>query len=351
MAGGQGERLWPLSTPTRPKQFLPLLSGHSLLRATLERVAPLVAKHDLFVVAPRCYYDLIMEELTLPSTRVILEPEGRNTAPALALATVVLTKRDPQGVMIVLPADHFIGKVEQFQKLLKVGVKAARRYKCLVTLGVKPVHPATGYGYIRCGELVGSIEDIPLYKVEKFIEKPDRARAEALVAEGCWLWNTGIFVWRMDVFQQALARHVPDLYAGILELEAHLESPNWESVLSQVYSRLKAISIDYALMEKAENLLVVPADVDWSDLGDWVSFATLFPKDTAHNAVHARHLAMETSGCIIYAEDPQRLIATLGVQDLIVVETKAALLIVPKMRAQEIKQLLEKFYFQQRFKK
>ena len=198
-----------------------------------------------------------------------------------------------------------------------------------MTLGIKPDRPATGYGYIRYAELFAETRGIPIYRVERFVEKPDRAKAEAFLAEGCYLWNSGIFVWRLDTFMRALSLHMPELYSGLLELREHLGKPSWERALAHLYPRLPAISIDYGLMEKAQNVLVIPADIGWSDVGDW-------------SAIWAKHLGIDTENCVIYAEEPGRLVATLGLRNLVIVETKEALLILPRDRAQEMRKILER---------
>jgi len=342
MAGGRGERLWPLSTPSRPKQFLPLLSGKSFLQATAERVTSLVGKDGLFVVVPQEYKELVAQELSLPREQILVEPEGRNTAPALGLAGLILFARDPKAVMIALPSDHLVTKTEEFQKVLGVAVEVAQKGEHLVTLGIKPDRPATGYGYIRYAELFAEVQGIPVYQVERFVEKPDRAKAEAFLEEGCYLWNSGIFVWRVDTFMHGLSQHMPELYAGLLELREHLGKPSWEDTLARVYSRLPAISIDYGLMEKAQNVLVIPADIGWSDVGDWSAMASLFPQDESGNAVCATHVGIDTENCVIYAEDPERLVATLGLRDLVIVETKEALLILRRDCAQEVRKILER---------
>ena len=342
MAGGRGERLWPLSTPARPKQFLPLLSGKSFLLATVERVMPLVGKEGLFVVVPQEYKELVARELSLPWEQIIVEPAGRNTAPALGISGLVLSARDPKAVIIALPADHLVAKTEEFQRVLRVAVELAQKGEHLVTLGIKPDRPATGYGYIRYAELFAKVQGIPVYRAERFVEKPDRAKAEAFLAEGSYLWNSGIFVWRVDTFMHALSQHMPELYSGLLELREHLGKPSWAEALGCVYPRLPAISIDFGLMEKAQNVLVIPADIGWSDVGDWSAISSLLPRDESGNAVRAQHLGIDTENCVIYAEDPGRLVATLGLRDLVVVETKEALLILRRDRTQEVRKILER---------
>ena len=244
--------------------------------------------------------------------------------------------------MIALPSDHLVTKTEEFQKVLRVAVELAQKREHLVTLRIKPDRPATGYGYIRYAELFAEVGGIPVYRVERFVEKPDRAKAEAFLAEGCYLWNSGIFVWRVDVFMHALSVHMPELYAGLLELRERLGKSSWEDALTRVYPRLPAIFIDYGLMEKAQNVLVIPADIGWSDAGDWSAVASLFPKDGSGNAVYAKHVGIDTKNCVIYTEDPGRLVATLGLRDLVIVETKEALLILPRDRAQEVRKILER---------
>jgi mannose-1-phosphate guanylyltransferase len=244
--------------------------------------------------------------------------------------------------MIALPSDHLVTKVEEFQRILGAAVELAEKGEYLVTLGIKPDRPATGYGYIRYAELFAEMRGIPVYRVERFVEKPDRAKAETFLAEGCYLWNSGIFVWRLDTFMHALSLHMPKLYSGLLELRDHLGKPSWESALAHLYPGLPAISIDYGLMEKAQNVLVIPADIGWSDVGDWSAMSNLFPKDELGNAVWAKYLGIDTENCVIYAEEPERLVATLGLRDLVIVETKEALLILPRDRAQEVRKILER---------
>lgn len=342
MAGGKGERLWPLSTAARPKQFLPILGGKSFLFATVERVGPLLAAEDLFVVVPKIYEELVRKELSLPWENIILEPEGRNTAPALGLSGLVLSARDPQAVMIALPSDHLVTKVEEFRQVVWAAVEVARRGEHLVTLGIKPDRPATGYGYICCGQLFAEIQGVPVFQAERFLEKPNREQALAFLAEGRYLWNSGMFIWRIDAFLRALSLHMPDLYLGLGELRPYWGRPEWEEALARIYPKLPAISIDYGLMEKAENVLVIPADIGWSDVGDWAALASIFPHDEQGNAVFAHHVGVETKGCVIYAEDPNRLVATLGLENLVIVETKEALLMLPKDRAQEVRRILER---------
>lgn len=342
MAGGKGERLWPLSTPARPKQFLRILDGKSFLQVTVERITSLIPKEKVLVITPKEFVLLVHEDLDIPEENVIAEPMGRNTAPCAALAALFLAQRDPKAVMVVLPADHVIKNVEQFHLVLSKAIEIASREDYLVTLGIVPDRPATGYGYIRRGRPFAESSDPAVFHVEKFKEKPDRKTAEKFLAEGGYFWNSGMFVWRVDVFLHALSQHLPALYTTFEELREYLGQPNWDRKLAEVYQKIPAISIDHGLMEKAENVLVIPADIGWSDVGDWAALGAFLPQDADGNAVHARHLGIETKGCVIYAEDPDRLVATLGVEDLVIVDTKEALLILPKERAQEVRKLLEK---------
>lgn len=342
MAGGRGERLWPLSTSARPKQFLPILNGKSFLQHTVERIKPLIPEERIFVVTPREFAHLVREELTVPEENIILEPVGKNTALCAALAAFFVAQRDPKPVMAVLPADHVIKNVDRFRFILAQALEIAGKWDYLITLGIVPDRPATGYGYIRLGLPFKESPDLTVFHVEKFKEKPDRKTAERFLAEGGYFWNSGMFVARADVWSDALSQHLPTLFAALRELRTHLGQPTWENALEEAYQNLPSISIDQGVMEKAENVLVIPADIGWSDVGDWAALGDLLPQDGDGNALHARHLGLETKGCVIYAEDPGRLVATLGVEDLVIVETKEGLLVLPKERAQEVRKLLEK---------
>ncbi len=341
MAGGRGERLWPLSTPERPKQFLALAGDRTMLQETVDRIRPLVPAARTYVVAPKEFAHLVRRQLDIPEENILVEPVGRNTAPCLGLAAVVLRAKDPQAVMIALPADHVIGDRDRFRTILEAAVKVAARGECLVTLGIVPDRPATGYGYIRRGELFQEMGEGTVYHARGFTEKPDRKTAEEFLASGEYLWNSGMFVWRVDTFLKALAAHMPELHAGLGEIEAHLGQADWARTVARVYAGLPAVSVDYGVMERASNVVVIPADIGWSDVGDWSALDAVLSADENGNVVRARHVGIETDGCVIYAENPKRLVATVGLKDLVIVETDQGLLVVRKDRAQDVRRIVD----------
>jgi len=341
MGGGRGERLWPLSTPERPKQFLALREGRSLLQETVDRIGPLIPPERTYVVVPREFSDLVQEQLGIPKENVLVEPMGRNTAPCLGLAAVVLSAKDPQAMMVALPADHVIRDQERFLAVLKAAVKVAKDGEYLVTLGIVPDRPATGYGYIRRGKLLTEVSGIPIYCAERFVEKPDRAKAERFLADGAYSWNSGMFVWRVDTFLKALAAHMPEMHAGLCEIEAHLGQPDWAETVARVYERLPKVSVDYGVMERASNVAVIPADIGWSDVGDWSALGAVLSADQQGNVIRARHVGVDTEGCVVFAEDPERLVATVGLKDVVIVETEQGLLVMRKDRAQEVRHILD----------
>ncbi|MBC7220196.1 NTP transferase domain-containing protein [Candidatus Bipolaricaulota bacterium] len=341
MAGGRGERLWPLSTRERPKQFLALAGAGTMLQETADRIRPLVPAERMCVVALKEIAHLVREQLDVPDENILVEPMGRNTAPCLGLAAVVLRAKDPQAVMIALPADHVIRDRDRFLTIMKAAVKVATGGDYLVTLGIVPDRPAAGYGYIRRGELFAKSGDLEIYRAERFIEKPDHKTAERFIEEGGYYWNSGMFVWRVDAILKAITEQMPHLSAGLCEINAHLGRASWAEVVERVYRNLPSISIDYGVMERASNVLVIPAEIGWSDLGDWSALGAVIPSDSQGNVVRARHVGVETEGSIVYADNPERLVATVGLKDLVIVDTDQGLLVMPKARAQEVRRILE----------
>lgn len=366
MAGGKGERFWPLSRIRRPKQFLALEEGKgSLLAEAARRVIPLVGWEGLFVVTGREYEALVREELPeLPPEHLILEPQGRNTAPCLGLAALHLEQLFPgrEIVMLALPADHTIADGESFRAVLRAAAEVAAQGPHLVTLGLRPTRPETGYGYIRLGPGMGSVGRYAVHRVAEFIEKPDPDTAERLLEEGRNLWNSGIFAWRVATLRSAIARYLPELHAALERVRQAWALSRAEAVLAEEYGRLEPISIDYGVLEPAgrrqksalpggkvkeiaegevEELLVLPADFGWDDVGSWPALARFLPLDPQGNAVRGEHVGLETRGCVIYSAG-EKLVATLGISDLVVVETEDALLVCPRSRAQEIRALLKR---------
>ncbi|MFH1277442.1 MAG: mannose-1-phosphate guanylyltransferase [Candidatus Eisenbacteria bacterium] len=341
MAGGSGTRFWPRSTESEPKQFLPLLGGRSLLADTVDRIAPLVPPERVVVVTGEAFVERTRREAPgLPPENVLGEPLGRNTAPCIALAAAWCAARFGEDeVMIVLPADHHVGKPERFLEILRAGGAFCAEKPYLLTIGIRPTGPETGYGYLEIGGAIGGAEDLPVHRVDRFVEKPDRATAEKYLRSGRFLWNSGMFLWRTAVIVEALERHVPESREA-MALYRKAKRGDLGRLLEETYPKFPALSIDYAVMEKAEAVAAIPADFPWSDVGSWSALGELLPADGEGNRVSGRHAGIDTKGCVIYA--PGRLVATIGVENLIVVETERAVLVCPKERAQEVKAMVER---------
>ena len=332
LAGGKGERFWPLSRKHRPKQFLSLDgSGKSLLQATAERLLPLAGGWDgLWVVTSAMLADGVREQLPLlPVENLLAEPEGRDTAPAVAWTAIETSRRYGEDAVVgFFPADHWIAEPEVFEATLAAAAELAVSRDAIATLGVKPSYASTGYGYIEQGEEIGSFGGFPAYRVARFTEKPDLKTAEEFLATGRFSWNGGIFVFRVGVVLEELRGYVPEMMAAL------------EAKGAAAYRDLPKISIDYALMEKTQKAYVLPVAFGWDDLGDWNAIARLLQGDKA-NVELANHVGIDTSGGIFYAADEAEVIVTIGLEDVVVVRDGNVTLIVKKERTQEIKQVLK----------
>ncbi|WP_438314502.1 mannose-1-phosphate guanylyltransferase [Candidatus Caldatribacterium sp. SIUC1] len=338
MAGGKGERLWPVSRRHRPKQFISLL-GKTLLRHTVERILPLVGVDRLYVVTQREHLEATLRELPfLPPSHLIFEPVGKNTAPCIGFSAVHLARVfSPGEVMVVLPADHMVFEEERFQEAVSLAVEVAQSGEWLVTFGIPPTHPHTGYGYIRCGELFRKDSRGCVYRGEGFTEKPDLNKAEEYLRSGKYLWNSGIFVWTIGAILSAFKTWAPEISWGLEQIAESLGTPKEEKVLVEVFSTFPSISIDYAVMERASNILVVSASFGWSDVGSWKSLGEILPKDANGNVALGEHIALESRGCILWTRKP---VVTFGMEDVVLVEEEDLLFLAPKSRDQDIRRLL-----------
>lgn len=332
LAGGKGERFWPLSRKHRPKQFLSLDgSGKSLIQATADRLLPLAGSwQNLWVVTSSQLASGVQEQLPqLPKENILAEPEGRDTAPAVAWSTLEITKHYGEDAVIgFFPADPWIDDPLRFQETLRAATQLALSEDAIATLGVKPSYPATGYGYIEQGEQTGTYGGLPVYRVNRFTEKPDRQTAEEFLATGRFSWNSGMFIFRAGVVLSELRIHAPEIITPL------------EQQGVAAYPQLPKTSIDYALMEKTKLAYVLPVDFGWDDLGDWNAIERLLKGDAA-NVELATHVGLDTQGAILYASDEQEVIVTVGLEDVVIVRDRNVTLIVNKNRTQEIKQVLK----------
>jgi mannose-1-phosphate guanylyltransferase len=338
MAGGSGTRLWPRSRTQHPKQFLDLTGSLTMLQEAQARLLPLVPPERLFVATNRDYVGVVADQLpAVPAGNVLGEPEGRGTAAAIGLAAVHLHRRDPEAVMAVLTADHLIKEEEVFRRVLEAAATVAEQ-DWLVTLGIHPRYPETGYGYIERGRHLPAVGGFDVYQVARFAEKPDLATAEQFVRSGNYAWNSGMFIWKVERILAEMERHMPALHAGLMEIERSLGTADEHAVVARVWSRLPNETIDYGIMEKAEHVAVLPVEIGWNDVGSWAAVYDVLPHDDQGNAIIGQHLSPDTRGSLIYS--PKRLIATIGMEDLVVVDTEDVVLISPRSRAQDVKHLV-----------
>jgi mannose-1-phosphate guanylyltransferase len=337
MAGGSGTRFWPLSRHRRPKQLLPLAGGRSLLAATVDRVLPLVGVGRTLVVTGEAVADAVRAELpSLPPENVLVEPVGRDTAACVGWMAWRLAERDPDAVMLVLPADHAIPDADALARALMAAAETARLRGGLVTLGVRPTRPETGYGYLEMGGRVGEAGGLAVHRVSRFVEKPPRERAEAMVEAGTFLWNAGMFAWTVGAIQGAIRSHLPELAAGLDRLRAASAESGEDTALRRYYPSLPGISIDFGVMERAPVVWVLAVDFAWSDVGSWRGMEEL----SGHGGVRIGDvLSVDSQGAILVSDGP--LIAAVGVPDVVVVATPEAVLVVPKEQAQRVKELVE----------
>ncbi|TMA68349.1 MAG: mannose-1-phosphate guanyltransferase [Deltaproteobacteria bacterium] len=336
LAGGSGSRFWPRSRLRMPKQLLPILGARTMLQETVARLSPLVARDRMRIVTGREHARAVRAQLPgFGSGQLLVEPEGRNTAAAIALAALGVARECDDALITVLPADHAIDDAARFRSDLGFALDVAERTGALVTLGLRPTRPETGYGYVRAGRAVPGTSGRAAW-VEAFVEKPDRARAAALLAGGRVLWNSGIFAWRASAILAALRTHLPALVAA-LERALGRRDPKG---LAAAYRRLPAVSIDTGVLERAARVAVVRARFAWADVGSWAALEAFWRTGgNGGNAVRGRALPIDSRGCVV--DSPRRLVALVGVDDLVVVDSPDALLVCRKDRAQDVRLVVE----------
>ncbi len=336
MAGGGGTRLWPLSRQERPKQSLQLLGERTMFQIAVERLAPLFTPDRIWVVTSSRYAeDLRRQCPALPAENFVLEPAARGTAPAIGLAAAALRQRDPLAVMACLTADHFIGQEARFRDLLAAAAQVAQQ-DYLVTLGIAPTFPSTGFGYIQRGERLDRVGGFEVFRARRFKEKPAQPEAEAMLADGQHSWNSGMFVWRVERFLAEVEQQLPALHQVLARGAASPER------LAEAWASAPDVTLDYGIMEGAQAVAVIPAEgLGWNDIGSWEALLDVLPNDAAGNVVvGADHLGLETGRTLVHASGGKRLVATLGVSDLVIVDTGDVLFICPRDKAQDVKAIV-----------
>jgi len=343
MAGGGGTRLWPLSRKSRPKQMLSLFDERTLFQTTVERLNGLFPQERILVVTvAEQAKELQAQCPSLPVENFILEPAPRGTASVVGLAAVALAARDPQAVMAILTSDHYIADQEYYRHILRTALDVAMD-GYLVTLGVKPTYPATGYGYIQQGESLGMYGDVEIFHVLRFKEKPDDSQAKAMLASKDHAWNSGMFVWRVERILEEFERQMPALYASLAEIRSYWDTAQQSEILQKEWSGLKPETIDYGVMEGARQVAVIPAsNLGWSDVGTWESLFEVIQTDQDGNIVMGgQYYCLDTKDSLIYLNQEHRMIVTIGVSDLILVDTGDVLLVCSKDQAQKVRQVVE----------
>ena len=341
MAGGRGERFWPKSRKSMPKQFLSLTDPEkTMIQSTVERILPLVKTEDILIATNRDYRELVRAQLpALPEENVLCEPMARNTAPCIGWGAVTVRKRFGDALMIVLPSDHLIQQPALFRGALKDALRTAEETDALVTLGISPSVPDTGYGYIRYDTEEGTGFE-KAFRVRQFVEKPDLKTAKKYLASGDYLWNSGMFIWKASAVLKEIREKLPEMYAELEKIEKAIGTENEEAAVNEAFEAMQSISIDYGVMEKAEHVYVLPSSFGWDDVGSWLAVGRINPGNEAGNVIRGDVVSVSSERCIV--EGGEKLIAMVGLEDTIIVDTKDALLVCAKENAGEIRKVLEK---------
>lgn len=338
MAGGRGERFWPKSRKSLPKQFLSLTGdGKTMIQLTVERILPLVAMEDIYISTNKAYKELVKEQLpNIPEENILCEPVGRNTAPCIGLGAVHIHKKYDDAIMMVLPSDHLIKYTSMFVNTLKDACEVAEQGKNIVTLGITPDYPETGYGYIKFipDQCLGHA-----YEVDKFVEKPDLETAKEYLATEEYLWNSGMFIWKVSTILGKMKELMPETYAGLQIIKDAIGTEEQDSTLDREFNKFESISVDYGILEKSSDIYTIPGTFGWDDVGSWLAVGRIRTTNEYGNVVSGNIITINTKDCII--EGSEKLIATVGLENLIVVDTEDATLICNKNHANDIKKVLE----------
>jgi mannose-1-phosphate guanylyltransferase len=341
MAGGGGTRLWPMSRSDTPKQFLPLVEEDTMLRVSVTRLAPLFTPDRIFVVAGKRYAEKLHTDVPeIPLENFILEPSAKDSAPAAALGVATIHKRDPNATIAILTADHHIADKEGFRNSLETAAQLAQK-DFIVTLGIAPSFPSTAFGYIRRGDAIGKLNGLDCYHSLGFTEKPNQSRAMEFILGGDYSWNSGMFIWRADRAMGEFQRQQPSLYSSIQKIVTEIDTVNDNEAFAAEWEKIEKISLDFAVMEHAENMAVIPVQIGWSDVGSWNALFEVLELDENGNGskgASSDWIAIDTKNTLVYSD---KLVVTIGIEDLIVVETADAVLVCSKDRSQDVKNVVE----------
>lgn len=340
MAGGSGTRFWPVSRRSFPKQLIRLTGRRSLLQDTVDRFSPLIPPEKILIVTSETHVDPLRGQVPqIPEENILVEPVGRNTAPCIGLAAMHIRKREPEARFVAVPADHVITDRDTWHQLLRIAFEVAATPGRVLTFGIPPTHPETGFGYIRFGESVASCRDRPVHRVTEFIEKPDASLARQLVESGDCYWNSGVCAARAATMLDLIQLHLPEVMTHLEAIGDTLDTPQYESSLQTLYPHIPSISIDHGILEKAERVVSVPANMGWSDVGSWSALPEVLPGDDCGTVAVGEHVSIDAWNCVTYGEG--KLIATVGVEDLIVVAAGDTVLVCHKDRAQDVRGVVD----------
>jgi mannose-1-phosphate guanylyltransferase len=342
MAGGTGTRFWPRSRKSYPKQLLNIIGSRSMLQLTFDRIKKITSPDKILIITNNEQKSKIEDQLPeIPNENIIPEPIGRNTAPCIGLAATIIKKiQDQNEVMVVLPADHLIGNAASFVKTIKAGVDYIKSNECLLTLGITPTYPETGYGYIQARDKISDSRGMDIYKVKTFAEKPNKETAQRFLKSGDFFWNSGMFIWKVKHILHEIDEFIPELSYDLKQIEKSYGKRNYNKILSDVYSRTKSISIDYGIMEHATDVCVIKADFKWNDLGSWEAVHNISPKDKNGNVIDSNQsVLINVHNNYFYSS--KKLIAAVDVEDLVVVEMDDAILVCKRENSQNVKMIVD----------
>lgn len=342
MAGGSGTRFWPRSRALKPKQYLDVAGEESLLQSTLKRFENITGYRNIYVVSGKIQAEILEAQATIiPKENLIYEPVGKNTLPCIGLSAMLAEKENPNGIMVVSPSDHLINDTVGFRKTILAAAKIAEEKDGIVTIGITPSYPATGYGYVKTGTQISAEEKIRQYKVDRFVEKPDEAVAADYLKQGGYFWNSGMFLFKISVFLEAVHKFAPDLYAGLRKIQAEIGYPSFEKTLDTIYREFESISVDYGIMEHARNIYLVEGNFGWNDLGSWESVYQISEKDKNGNAESGSGDALLIDTNNSYVHSDEGMVALIGLEDVIVVRDGNAVLVCKREKAEEVKKVVE----------
>lgn len=341
MAGGSGTRFWPQSREEKSKQFLSILTKKSLIQSTVDRFRSIIPWENIYIVAKKSQQKKIEKHAPkMPSENFIFEPIGKNTAPCIGLAAIFIQKKNPNGVMIVSPADHIVKKKARFNQSIMSAIQLAKKKNGLVTIGIFPDRPATGYGYIQINGRIDSFDPATAYKVKTFAEKPNLATAQRFIKSGDFYWNSGLFIFKVSILLKALKECLPDLYDGLMEIKRYIGKSQYDHVLNKVYQQIQSVSIDYGVMERIRNVYLIKGEFIWNDLGNWEQVYRLSSKNKDNNVVSGDVVLIDTKNS--YVSTSKGVVAVIGCEDVVIVQERGATLVCKRDRVEDVKSVVNR---------